>query len=57
DDNRVLGAMDLKGQPLPYFFVLERDDSSEYEVNIFEEAAYRQSAQPAPSAYLLALRC
>ncbi|MEM7516884.1 MAG: DUF4334 domain-containing protein [Planctomycetota bacterium] len=38
DDNRVLGAMDLKGQPLPYFFVLERDDSSEYEVNIFEEA-------------------
>ncbi len=38
DDDRVLGAMDLKGQPLPYFFVLERDDHSEYEVSIFKEA-------------------
>lgn len=32
DDNRVLGVMDLKGQPLPYFFGLERDDESVYEV-------------------------
>ncbi|MEM9460445.1 MAG: DUF4334 domain-containing protein [Myxococcota bacterium] len=38
DDNRVMGAMDLKGQPLPYFFVLERDDDSEYEISIFKEA-------------------
>lgn len=32
DENRVLGVMDLKGNPLPYFFGLERDDHSEYEV-------------------------
>ena len=39
DDDRVLGVMDLKGQPLPYFFVLQRDEHTEYEVSIFEEAA------------------
>ena len=32
DDNRVLGAMDFKGQSHPFFFVLERDDQSEYEI-------------------------
>ena len=32
DDDRVLGVMDLKGQPLPFFFVLERDDHTNYEV-------------------------
>ena len=32
DDDRVLGVMDLKGQPLPFFFVLERDDHTSYEV-------------------------
>ncbi|HAA11688.1 MAG TPA: hypothetical protein DCE41_08315 [Cytophagales bacterium] len=25
DENTMLGAMDLKGMPVPYFFVLERD--------------------------------
>lgn len=25
DDNTVLGAMDLKGLPVPYFFILKRD--------------------------------
>ena len=32
DDNRVLGVMDLKGNTHPYFFVLERDDHSSYEI-------------------------
>ena len=32
DDDRVLGVMDLKGQPLPFFFVLERDDHTSYDV-------------------------
>ena len=36
DDNRVLGIMDLKGEPNrlsdPFFFVLERDDNAEYEI-------------------------
>lgn len=32
DDNRVLGAMDLKGGAEPFFFVLERDNDSEYEI-------------------------
>jgi hypothetical protein len=27
DDDTVLGAMDLRGVPQPYFFVLRRDDS------------------------------
>ena len=27
DDDTVLGAMDLRGSPAPYFFVLVRDDS------------------------------
>lgn len=36
DDNRVLGVMDLKGNPLPYFFVLERDDDSAYEFAPFK---------------------
>jgi len=36
DDNRVLGVMDLKGNPLPYFFVLERDDDSDYEIAPFK---------------------
>ena len=31
-DRRVLGVMDLKRQPEPYFFVLERDDDTDYEV-------------------------
>jgi len=26
-DDAVVGAMDLKGSPSPYFFVLRRDDS------------------------------
>ena len=26
-DDRVLGAMDLRGSAKPYFFVLRRDDS------------------------------
>ncbi len=32
DDNKVLGAMDFKGNPEPFFFVLERDDHTEYEI-------------------------
>ena len=36
DDNRVLGVMDLKGNPLPYFFVLERDNDSTYEIAPFK---------------------
>ena len=36
DENSVLGLMDLKGEPNrlenPFFFILERDDASEYEV-------------------------
>ena len=36
DDNRVLGVMDLKGNPSPYFFVLERDDDSSYEIAPFK---------------------
>ena len=36
DDNRVLGVMDLKGNPHPYFFVLERDDDSVYEIAPFK---------------------
>ena len=28
DDNTVLGVMDQKGSPIPYFFLLERDDDS-----------------------------
>lgn len=27
DDNSVLGVMDQKGGPMPYFFILERDDT------------------------------
>lgn len=27
DENMVMGLMDLKGEPKPYFFILERDDS------------------------------
>ena len=27
DETRVLGAMDLKGMPAPYFFILERDNT------------------------------
>lgn len=41
NDDQVLGVMDLKGQPLPYFFVLQRDDHTEYEMNLFEEASKR----------------
>jgi len=26
DEHTMLGAMDFKGKPIPYFFVLERDD-------------------------------
>ncbi|MEL6184425.1 MAG: DUF4334 domain-containing protein [Myxococcota bacterium] len=37
DDDRVLGVMDLKGQELPFFFVLVRDDDSSYEIRVFEE--------------------
>jgi hypothetical protein len=33
DDKRVLGAMDWKGLEAPYFFVLERDDDSEYKLD------------------------
>ena len=36
DDDRVLGVMDLKGNPHPYFFVLERDDDSAYEIAPFK---------------------
>ncbi|HAA13492.1 MAG TPA: hypothetical protein DCE41_18085 [Cytophagales bacterium] len=36
DDNRVLGVMDFKGEPdhleNPFFFILERDDHTEYEI-------------------------
>ncbi|MEO0899815.1 MAG: DUF4334 domain-containing protein [Bacteroidota bacterium] len=32
DENKVLGAMDLKGNPEPFFFILERDDHTEYEI-------------------------
>ncbi len=32
DDNRVLGVMDFKGQSLAFFFVLERDNHSTYEI-------------------------
>lgn len=36
DDNKVMGVMDFKGEPDrlldPFFFVLERDDHSEYEI-------------------------
>ncbi|MEO1652670.1 MAG: DUF4334 domain-containing protein [Bacteroidota bacterium] len=32
DNNKVLGVMDLKGNPEPFFFVLERDDHTEYEI-------------------------
>lgn len=31
DDHRVLGVMDFKGVPAPYFFVLERDQD-EYQI-------------------------
>ena len=27
DENKVMGLMDLKGEPKPYFFILERDES------------------------------
>jgi len=27
DDRHVMGLMDLKGEPQPYFFILEKDDS------------------------------
>ena len=37
DDDRVLGVMDLKGNPHPYFFVLERDNDSSYEIAPFAE--------------------
>ncbi len=36
DEDRVLGVMDLKGKPKPYFFVLERDDTSSYEIAPFK---------------------
>ena len=36
DDDRVLGVMDLKGNPHPYFFVLERDNHSSYEIAPFK---------------------
>ena len=29
DDSRVMGVMDLKGIPEPYFFILERDDDAD----------------------------
>lgn len=32
DDNTVFGVMDLKGNPDPYFFVLERDDNSAFKI-------------------------
>ena len=36
DDNTVLGIMDFKGEPNrldnPFFFILERDDDTEYEI-------------------------
>lgn len=34
DENRVMGIMDLKGVPQPYFFILERDGDSEIKLNI-----------------------
>lgn len=33
DDNTVLGCMDLKGVPQPYFWVMERDDNSAYKLS------------------------
>ena len=36
DDHRVLGVMDLKGNLRPYFFILERDDNSNYEFAVFQ---------------------
>ncbi|MEL6183492.1 MAG: DUF4334 domain-containing protein, partial [Myxococcota bacterium] len=38
DDRRALGVMDLKGQPDPFFFVLERDDDTAYEVTPLKAA-------------------
>lgn len=32
DDQRVLGAMDLKGDSRPYLFTLQRDDDSQFEL-------------------------
>ena len=34
DENRVMGIMDLKGVPQPYFFILERDGNSEVKLNL-----------------------
>ncbi|MEO1216795.1 MAG: DUF4334 domain-containing protein [Bacteroidota bacterium] len=36
DDKRVLGVMDFKGDPNPYFFMLERDDDTAYEIAPFK---------------------
>ncbi len=33
DENTVLGCMDLKGVDQPYFWVMERDDSSSYKMS------------------------
>ncbi len=34
DDNRVLGIMDFKKEPEPFIFALERDDDSEFEMDL-----------------------
>lgn len=34
DDTRVLGVMDLKGDPDPFFFMLERDDQSNLNLDL-----------------------
>lgn len=33
DENTLLGCMDLKNVPQPYFFVLERDDATSYKLD------------------------
>jgi len=34
DDHKVMGLMDMKGEVQPYFFILERDDHRELQVQL-----------------------
>lgn len=34
NDQKVIGLMDLKGEPQPYFFILERDDNPNLKIQL-----------------------
>lgn len=37
DENTVLGCMDLKGNSQPYFWVMERDDKTDYSIQFNQD--------------------